>query len=61
MNDPWTWTTVWGLTVRAGWDGQRRAKGGGIGTTVRMAIKKKKGNDLRIAKSIVMGVIHVNT
>ena len=18
MNDPWTWTTVWGLTVRAG-------------------------------------------
>ena len=20
MNDPWTWTTVWGLTVEAGMD-----------------------------------------
>ena len=27
MNDPWTWTTVWELTVGAGmWDGWRGAK-----------------------------------
>ena len=34
MNDPQTWTTVWGLTVGAevGW--AEEGKGGNIGTTV---------------------------
>ena len=28
MNNPWTWTTEWELTVVAGvWDGQRGPKG----------------------------------
>ena len=33
MNDPWTWTTGWGLTVGGGSAGQGK-QGGKIGTTV---------------------------
>ena len=35
MNDPWTWTTVWGLTVGAGGGLGRGGKGEKIGTTAR--------------------------
>ena len=33
MNDPWTWTTVWGLTegMGYGWAGWKRAKGEKLG------------------------------
>ena len=32
MNDPWTWTTVWGRTVGVGCGaGRRRAKGEKLG------------------------------
>ena len=42
MNDPWTWTTVWGLTEGAGvWDGQRRAKGENWGNCNRIKKKRK--------------------
>ena len=39
MNDPWTWTTVWGLTVgvrdeRGGVEWMEEGKGEKIGTTV---------------------------
>ena len=33
MNDPWTWTTVWGLTVGLGVGLVEEAKGGKIETT----------------------------
>ena len=31
MNDSWTWTTGWGLTVGAGFGVGGRAKGGKLG------------------------------
>ena len=34
MNDPWTWTTGWGLTVGAGLGWVEECKRGKIGTTV---------------------------
>ena len=37
VNEPWTWTTVWGLTVGAGVGAEgwaEKGKGGEIGTTV---------------------------
>ena len=34
MNDLWTWTTVWGLTVEVGVGWAEEGKGGKIGTTV---------------------------
>ena len=34
MNDPWTWTTVWELTVGVGVGWAEEGKGGKIGTTV---------------------------
>ena len=34
MNDPWTWTTVWGLTVGTGGRLGRRGQRGKIGATV---------------------------
>ena len=44
MNDPWTWTTVWELTVGMdcgsnGWAGWRRAKGENWGNYNRKRIK----------------------
>ena len=33
MNDPWTWTIVWGLTVGAGVGWVEEGNGGKIGTT----------------------------
>ena len=35
MNDPWTWTTVWELTMGVGDKMGREGKGGKIGTTVK--------------------------
>ena len=34
MNNPYTWTTVWGLTVGAGGGAMEEGKGRKIGTTV---------------------------
>ena len=34
MNDPWTWTAEWGLTVGGGVGWAEEGKGGKIGTTV---------------------------
>ena len=34
MNDPWTWTTVWELTVEVGCGKGGRGQRGEIGTTV---------------------------
>ena len=34
MNDPWTWTTGWGMTVGTGGGWGEEGKGGKIGTTV---------------------------
>ena len=34
MNDPWTWTTVWGWTVGVGSSWMAEGKGGKLGTTV---------------------------
>ena len=34
MNDPWTWTTVWKLTVGVGFGWVEEGKGGKIGTTL---------------------------
>ena len=34
MNDQWTWTTVWELTVEAGVGWVEEGKRGKIGTTV---------------------------
>ena len=45
MNDPWAWTTVWGVTVgvgSGGWDGRRRAKGKNWDNCNRIIIKNKK-------------------
>ena len=42
MNESWTWTTVWELTVGVAdgwWDGCRRAKGGNLGNCNRITIK----------------------
>ena len=43
MNDPWTWTTVWELTVGVGrCDGWRRAKGENWDNYNRITIKMIK-------------------
>lgn len=34
MNDPWTWATVWGLTMEVGGRLDREGKGGKTGTTL---------------------------
>ena len=34
MNEPWTWTTGWGLSVGVGVGWAEESKGGEIGTTV---------------------------
>ena len=34
MNDPWAWTTVWGLTAGVGVGWVEEDKGGKIGITV---------------------------
>ena len=34
MNDPWTWTIVWGLTAGVGLGWAEEGKSGKIGTTV---------------------------
>ena len=42
INDPWTWTVVWGLTVGVGGEaGWRKAKGENWNNCNRIRIKNK--------------------
>ena len=46
MNDPWTWTTVWGLTVGGqGW--AEEGKGGKSGTLLIVNITIKKTDQVQ--------------
>ena len=48
MNDPWTWTTVWGLTVGAGGGmGRGGQKGKKWDNCYRITIKNLKDNHIQ--------------
>ena len=54
MNDPWTWTMVWRLTLGEGMGWAEKGKGGKIGTTNR--INKNKKRNIKQNKQSYIGL-----